>query len=175
MVPRAAYGASPEAASEYSSVQKAISGLAGAGALVLGLAQFLPLYHTHVPSLRASVGSSSVGADHAYGVLIIAVLALALALIVRIRSLRYAVWLLGVLGLVGLIIALGHDLPDAHAQGLKLVGVHYETATNVLGVGLLVELLGALLLIAASLAGILLAPNRFLPVSNAGSRTASAP
>ncbi|HET9073440.1 MAG TPA: hypothetical protein VFN48_02590 [Solirubrobacteraceae bacterium] len=156
-------------------MQKAISGLAGAGALLLTGAQFLPLYHTHVPSLRASVGSSSVGADHAYGVLIIALMALALAVIVRVRALRYAVWLLGVLGVVSLIIALGHDLVAAHAHGLKLVGDHYETATNVLGAGLYVELLGALVLISACLAGILLAPHSFVAVSNAGSRKASVP
>jgi hypothetical protein len=145
-------GALPEAASEYSTVRKAIFGLIAASAAVLALAQFLPLFHAHVPTLRAAVASSSVGADHSYGVLALAALALVLGWGVYAARSRFALALTGLLGVAGLAIALGNDLSDARAQGLRLVGGHYLTATNAVAFGLYVEIAGALgLLLGAGL------------------------
>jgi len=149
------YGASPEAASEYSTVKKAIFALIGAGALLLLVSQFLPLFHTHVPTTTASVGSGSVGGNHAYGVIPVAILAALLGWAVYEAGNRFALLLVGVLGVAVLAIALGHDLSDSRAHGLRLVSGHYETATNVIGIGLYVEILGALLLLVATVLGLL--------------------
>jgi hypothetical protein len=136
-------------------VRKAILGLIGAGALLLVVSQFLPLFHTHVTSTSVSVGSGSVGADHAYGVLGPAILAALLGVAIYESGNRFALLLVGLLGVAALAIALGHDLSDARDHGLRNVAGHYEMATNQIAVGLYVEILGALLLLIAAVFGFL--------------------
>jgi hypothetical protein len=137
-------------------VKKAIFALIGAGALLLAVSQFLPLFHTHVPTMEASVGSGSVGNDHSYGVLPLAALAVLLGLGVYVARSRFALALVGLLGVAALAIALGADLSDARSHGLRLIAGRYETGTNVVGFGLYVEIAGALLLFLAAGFGFLL-------------------
>ena len=145
-------------------MQKAISGLTGAGALLLALTQFLPLYHTHVATTRAPIGSATVGADHAYGVLVLAVAALVLAAALAAGAAggavagagRFALALIGLLGLAALAVGLGHDLSDAHAHGLARINGHYTMAHNVIAAGFYLEIAGALVLLAAAVLGFLL-------------------
>lgn len=156
-------GASPEPASEYSNVRKAISGLAGTGALVLALSQALPLFHTFTSARGLPVGSETVGAAHAYGVLVLAVLGLLLAAGVLISGSRAALLLIGVVAVAALAVCLGHDLPAARSHGFGLLAGHYQTAINVVGVGLYVELAGALALLGASGLGFLLGGDALAP------------
>ncbi len=137
-------------------MRKAIFGLSEGGALLLVVAQFLPLFHTHVTSQAAAVGSGSVGGAHAWGVLLIALLAGFLGGSLLVNGSRFALLLVGLLGVIALVISLTRDLPDAHAHGLRLVAGHYDTATNVIAIGLYVEIAGALLLMFAAAAGFLL-------------------
>ena len=145
-------------------MRTAIVGLTEAGALLLALAQFLALYHTHVTSTAATVGSGSVGSSHAWGVLLIGLLAACLGGALRLSPNRFSLLLVGLLGVIALAIALTHDLPDARSHGLGLIGSHYEGARNVVAVGLYVEIAGALLLLFATAMGFLLGGEALTPV-----------
>ena len=158
-------GASPGAAGEYSSVKRTFLGLTGAAAILLIIAQALPLYATHVPVFRASVASRTVGADEAYGVVPIALLALGLGwLCWRGAARRWVLLLIALLGLACLGITLGRGLVDARASGLRLVAGHYVTAQNTVSAGLYAELLGALLLFGAVAVGLLFGEPMFGPL-----------
>ena len=61
---------------------------------------------------------------------------------------RFALLGVGLLGVVALVIALLHDLPDTHAVGLA--NNNRVSATTTPGIGLYLETLGAILLIATS-------------------------
>jgi hypothetical protein len=149
--------------SDTTAVRKAIFGLTEAAAVLLALAQFLPLFHTHVSSTAAAVGSGTVGGAHAWGVLLVALLAAFLGGSVLAGSGRFGLLLVGLLGAIVLLIALSHDLPDAHAHGLRLVAGRYDTATNVIGIGLYVEIAGALLLMLTAAVGFLFGGEAMTP------------
>jgi hypothetical protein len=130
----------------------------GVGALLLAVAQFLPLFHTHVSTRVASLGSESVGSSHAYVVLALAALAVILGWGVILTGSRFALVLVGIVGAATLVVALGHDLSHARDQGIKILGLNdYAEAHNVVGSGLYVEILGALLLLMAVVGGFLFA------------------
>ena len=132
-----------------------ITGLAGAA--VLAVSQFLNLYGTHIQAHQHVVlSTASVGSQHAYALLVVALGAAGLAYGVGRVISRPALLGIGVLGLVALLITLLHDLPYAHKQGLWLYRGHYVLAINRPEIGLYVETAGALILLLTCVFGFVL-------------------
>ncbi len=145
-------------------MRKAIVILTATGALLLVLAQFLALYHTKVTGTAATVGSASVGSDHAYGVLLIGLLAAMFGASLWVSGSRFSLLLVGLLGAISLLIALGHDLSDARGHGLSHVGASYDAVRNVVALGLYVEIAGALVLLFAAALGFLMGGEALAPL-----------
>lgn len=131
------------------------------GALLLGVSQFLSLFHTRIQARRTPLDTVSVGSAHAWALLPIAVLVAWLGYGVwRTRS-RAPLWAAALLGVVSLVISLARDLPYAQRSGIKLYHGHYVLAVNRVAAGLYLETLGAtVVLVAAVSALILLGPDR---------------
>ncbi len=127
-----------------------------AGALVLAVSQFLNLYGTHVQARHVVLNTATVGSQHAYAVLLVAVAAGVLAYGVGRMVSRPALLGVGLLGLTALLITLLHDLPYAHKQGLKSFHGHYVLAINRPEIGLYVETAGALVLLVTFVCGFVL-------------------
>jgi hypothetical protein len=124
-----------------------------AGALVLAVSQFLNLYGTHIRSRHLLVATATTGSQHAYALLPVAAVAAVLAYGVWRVASRPALLGLGLLGLAALLIALLHDLPYAHRQGLWRLGGQYVLAINRPEIGLYAETAGALLLLLTFVCG----------------------
>lgn len=124
-----------------------------AGALVLAASQFLNLYGTHIRARHLLVATATTGSQHGYALLPVAVVAAVLAYGVWRVASRPALLGLGLLGLAALLIALIHDLPYAHRQGLWRLGGHYVLAINRPEIGLYAETAGALLLLLTFVCG----------------------
>jgi hypothetical protein len=142
----------PEAKYEYSRGPRA-SGttrtviLAGAllGAALLLVAEFTTLYTVHEAGRTAAINSEGTGPHHAFAMVPLALLAGALAAFgVYNSSSRPALLAIGAVGVLGLLIALLGDLPDAHSHGITR-GFVLATATPT--TGLYLETLGPLLLV----------------------------
>jgi hypothetical protein len=134
--------------------------LAGAllGALLLIVADFTTLYTVHTSSGAAAAPSVSGHSNHSYAMVPIGLLAVLLALAVRVGGGRSAILAIGVLGVAALVIALAVDLPDAHSHGLVGSAVRgYVLASDKASAGLYLETLGAVVLIATCGSGLLLA------------------
>ena len=127
-----------------------------AGAVVLAVSQFLNLYGTHIRSRHLLVATATAGSQHAYALLPVAVAAAILAYGVWRAGSRPALLGVGLLGLAALLIALLHDLPYAHRQGLWHLGGGYVLAINRPEVGLYAETAGALLLLLTFVGGFVL-------------------
>ncbi len=143
-----------------------------AGAVVLAVSQFLNLYGTHIRSRHLLVATATAGSEHAYALLPVAVVAAVLAYGVWRVGSRPALLGLGLLGLAALLIALLHDLPYAHRQGLWNLGGRYVLAINRPEVGLYAETAGALLLLLTFVSGFVLlgSPQTQAPRSSAPAR-----
>lgn len=126
------------------------------GALVLAVSQFLNLYGTHIRTRHLVVATATSGSEHAYALLLVAVVAAVLTYGVWRVASRPALLGIGVLGLAALLVALLHDLPVAHRQGLWSMGGHYVLAINRPEVGLYLETAGALLLLLTFVGGFVL-------------------
>lgn len=125
------------------------------GAALLVAAEFTTLYQAHLASKATPFDSVTAGSHNSYAMIPIALLAAAFGIVVRRTGSRLVLVGIGILGLVALLLALLHDLPDAHAVGLAQ---HNSiSATTTPGVGLYLETLGAILLIATSGIGLVLA------------------
>jgi hypothetical protein len=124
-------------------------------ALLLLAAEFATLYQAHLATKSTPIKSVTVGSHNSYALIPIALLAAAFGLALRRSGTRVLLAGIGLLGLVALLIALLHDLPDAHAVGLA--DHNSVNATTTAGVGLYLETLGAILLIAAAGLGLVLA------------------
>jgi hypothetical protein len=125
--------------------------LAGAllAALLLVVAEFTTLYQVHVATSSLPIKSVSGGSNHSYAILVIGLAAGALGLGVWRSGSRPALLALGILGIVGLVVALAGDLPDSHAKGLAGSAARgYVNASSTPSAGLYMETLGAVLLIA---------------------------
>ena len=164
----------PEAGTEYSSPHRASEGSSGArararwgpvalalaGAAALVVAELQPLLRLRTLTRHpVVVRTVQGGPHHGWALVPIAVLAALLALLGARAGSRAAAALPALLGLAALGIALGIDLPDAHATGLvgsPSAGVHSAQAHTALG--LYLETLGGVLLLLAGAAGALLAP-----------------
>jgi hypothetical protein len=127
---------------------KVIFGVALIASLLLVAAEFSTLYQAHVSTRAAPIQTVTSGSHNSYAMLPIGGLAAVFGILVwRARS-RLALLGIGVLGVVALVIALLHDLPDTHVVGLA--NHNSVTATTTPGAGLYMETLGAILLIATS-------------------------
>lgn len=115
-------------------------------ALLLVAAEFTTLYQAHLSTKSAPIKSVTAGSHNSYAMVPIAVLAAAFGLGVRRTGSRVLLLGIGILGVVALLLALLHDLPDAHAVGLA--NHNSVTATTTPSIGLYLETLGGILLIA---------------------------
>ena len=135
------------------------SGLILAGTLLAALlllaSEFTTLYQAHIASRSTPIQSVTVGSHNSYALVPIAVLAAAFGVGLRRSGSRLLLLGIGILGLVALLIALLHDLPDAHAVGLARH--NSVSATTTPSIGLYLETLGGILLIAVSGLGLALA------------------
>jgi hypothetical protein len=131
--------------------------VAVAGALLVLIAQFIPLYHVHVPTSSAPVKTVGTGANHGWAPVPIALVCLALALAVYRHGNRTALLGLAVLGVATLLIALLGDLPDAHSSGLiGSSASQYVQGVSSPSAGLYLETLGAVLLLVSGGVGFLM-------------------
>lgn len=121
---------------------------AAIAAVLLVAAEFTTLYQAHLATKLTPIESVTAGSHNSYAMLPIAVLALLLGLLAWRGGSRLALLGIGVLGVVALVIALVHDLPDTHAVGLA--DHNRISATTTPHAGLYLETLGAILLIATS-------------------------
>ena len=131
-----------------------IAGLAGA--LLILVSQFATLATERVAGNAVPVDSVTVGSDHSYALLPLALLAIVLVVGVWRVASRPALLALGVLGAISLVIALAHDLPDARGKGYRLSAGHLVAAANTPSAGLYLETAGALLLLITCVSGFLL-------------------
>jgi hypothetical protein len=118
-----------------------------AGGLLLIAAEFATLYQVHLATKLAPIQSVTVGSHNSYAMIPIAVLATALAVAAWRGGSRAALLAVCALGVVGLLIALLGDLPDASASGLAQH--NSVSATTTPQAGLYMETGGAILLIAS--------------------------
>lgn len=123
-------------------------------ALLLAAAEFTTLYQAHLATKSTPIESVTTGSHNSYAMIPIAVLAAAFGIAVRRTGSRLVMLGIGLLGLVALLIALLHDLPDAHAVGLARHNSVVATTTP--SVGIYLETLGAIFLIAVSGIGLAL-------------------
>ena len=138
-------------------------------ALLLVAAEFATLYHAHIATKSTPIKSVTVGSHNSYALIPVALLAAAFGLALRRSGARLLLVGIGLLGLVALLIALVHDLPDAHAVGLA--DHNSVNATTTAGLGLYLETLGAILLIAAGGLGLVLAGIPRGPATGRGAKS----
>ena len=140
----------------------AILALGGGGGVLLIVSDFLTLYHVDVitascsdlasPNLRDAC-STSGGGHHGYALAIIGVIVLVMAWGAAVGASRPAGVALLALAAVSLVIVLAVDLPDVHKTGI--VGDQFSNATAKPGAGFWLEVVGAALVAAAGLSGVL--------------------
>jgi hypothetical protein len=119
------------------------------GALLLIVAEFLPLYEIRTITVVPKGGHKSTGAHHGYALLVVGLAMLPMAAgAVRGRS-RPAAFALLALSLIALFVALAIDLPDLNETGL--IGRTYDQAEARPRVGFFVETLGATLALLGSI------------------------
>jgi hypothetical protein len=129
-----------------------------AGAALLIVAEFLPLYEIRTVAAVPAGGHRSTGAHHGYALLIVGIALLPMAAAaVRGGSAPAAIALL-VLSLIALFVALAIDLPDLNETGL--IGRAYDQAEARPRVGFVAETLGATLALLGSIGTLLFRPGR---------------
>jgi hypothetical protein len=141
------------------------------GSAALLVAEFTTLFTVHASNVSHALQSTSAGSHHSYAMAVIAVFAAVLAVAAWRGGSRPAMVGIGLLGLAALLIALLGDLPDATASGLILTSSHYIEAKSTPSAGFFIEIVGALLLLIASVAGLLLTEPAPKPRRTAGRRT----
>jgi hypothetical protein len=125
--------------------------LAWAGAALLAAAEFSPLLHVRTiavhPRLERTVRG---GPHHGWALLVIAVLAGLLSLRAGRPGGRPVTAMVALLGAGALVLTLGVDLPDAHANGLLATGGTAPAQAQAhAAIGLYLETLGAVALLLA--------------------------
>ena len=119
------------------------------GAVLMIVAEFLPLYEIRVVTAVPKGGHHSVGAHHGYALLVIGLALIPMAWgAVKGGSKPAAIAAL-VLSVIALFVALGIDLPDLNETGL--IGRSYDQAQARPRVGFFVETLGATLALLGSI------------------------
>ncbi len=142
----------------HGAVAVAVVGAALVAALLLLVAEFLPLFEVRTSAHNAVITTVTSGSHHSYGLIPIAVLGAAQALIWWRASLRLPLVAMAVLAVAALVIALGRDLPDAQSSGLERAGGTYVMAAARPRAGLYLETAGGVILLLASAGGLLLGP-----------------
>jgi hypothetical protein len=116
--------------------------------LLLVVAEFTTLFTVHVETSVVAIKTVTTGSHHSYALIPIAVLAAALAIGVFRDESRSALFAIGLLGIVALLIALLGDLPDANATGLAgSSATHFVSASSTPSAGMYLETLGAAVLV----------------------------
>lgn len=133
---------SPEA------LRVAVAGMAGVAALLLVVAEFLPLIEVVVGTLATVQETVRGGANHGYTLGVLGTLGILMSLGAA-RGSRPAAGALAVIGVATLIIAVGVDLPDTRATGSLPQSIAYEDARAQPAVGFFVETLAGAALLAA--------------------------
>jgi hypothetical protein len=137
-----------------------VFGLGVAGALLLVAAEFSNLRHTSVITATCqdfagadkSKCSATGGQHHAYALLPLAILVLAMSWGAAVRRARPAAAALIAVGAVVIAIAIAFDLPDTRKAGA--VGADFADAKEHAGPAIPLEVAGAVLLIAGGLVGL---------------------
>ncbi len=159
--PRRGAGEDPESRWQrrFSAHRNSVLALALGGAILLVIAEFTPLLHVHTSSRVPIATSVSVGSDHSYALVPLAVLAVGLGINIWQSGSRLGLLATAVLGLVAIGIALLGDLPNAHSTGLVgTTSTGLSTATSSPAIGLYLETAGGALLLLSAAAGMLLEP-----------------
>ena len=141
------------------------------GAVVLVVAEFSTLYDVVIGSLETPRRSVGVGENHAYALLVVALVSVPMALGAA-RGARPPAFALVALGAVALFIALAVDLPETRQSGRLAESVAFEDAQAQVATGFYLETLGAVVLLFAGGALLLLGrgaqPGRELRSDRAG-------
>lgn len=143
--------------------------LALAGCALLVIAEFTTL--TAVEIITVERGAITGGSNHAYALLIIAIPAALMAWGAVLGGSRPAALALLALAAAALFVVLAVDLPDVNEEGL--IGRDYEEARAQPKLGFWLEAIGAVLLLLAAVATLVLRPSvdrepRQQPVEPAG-------
>lgn len=126
------------------------------GAVLLVVAEFVTLYTVRAQGHSAAVQTIQGGSNNSYAMIPIAVLGVVLGIAAVRGGGRPALAALGLVGLVGLLIGLIGDLPASHRTGLIRVAGHNVLGASSPSVGMFLETLGAVILIATAGLGLLL-------------------
>lgn len=152
----------PRESSDPSAISPALLAGGVIGGLLLLLAEFTPLYNQDSATSRIPLHTIHTGSHHAYALIPVGLLALALTFGAARGAGRPALAALGALGVVAALVAVLGDLPDAVASGY-ITG--FIKAKDVPQIGLYLETLGAALLLVTGGSGLLLAAPRRARVS----------
>jgi hypothetical protein len=137
-------------------LRPAVAVVAGAGAVLLVVAEFTTLYGVHVMTRSGPIETISGGSNNSYAMVPIALLALFLGLAAIGGGGRWALGALGVVGLVALVISLVGDLPGAQQSNhLIRFGGRFVLGSSRPSAGMYIETLGAVLLVVAAGLGLL--------------------
>jgi hypothetical protein len=115
------------------------------GAVLLIVAEFLPLYEIRVITAVPAGGEHSTGPHHGYALLVVGLAALPMAWGAVRGGSRPAAFALLALALIALFVSLAIDLPDLNETGP--IARNYELAESRPQVGFFIETLGATLLL----------------------------
>jgi hypothetical protein len=126
----------------------AVAVVAGVAALLLVVAEFLPLIEVVVGTLATVQETVRGGANHGYTLGVLGTLGIIMSLGAA-RGSRPAAGALVVAGAAALVIAVGVDLPDTRATGSLPQSIAYEDARAQEAVGLFVEVFAGAALLAA--------------------------
>jgi hypothetical protein len=129
-----------------------------AGAVLLIVAEFLPLYEIRAITAVPEGGRMSTGSHHGYALLLVGLAMLPMAVGAVRGGSRPAAFALLALSAIALFVALAIDLPDLNETGL--IGRTYDQAEARPRVGFFIETLGATLALLGSIGTLLFKPGR---------------
>jgi hypothetical protein len=132
--------------------------------VLLFIAEFLPLFDVRTSARHGVTRTVLAGSHHSYGLIPLALLAVALGVIWWRSPGRLPAVAMVVLAIAALVIALGRDLPDAQATGIARSGATYVSAAASPGIALYLETAGGVMLLLAGVGGLLLGPAPKRPV-----------
>jgi len=127
-----------------------------AGAVLLIVAEFLPLYEIRTITAVPEGGRTSTGSHHGYALLLVGLALLPMAVGAVRGGSRPAAFACLTLSVIALFVALAIDLPDLNETGL--IGRTYDQAEARPRVGFFIETLGATLALLGSIGTLLFKP-----------------
>ena len=131
-------------------LRRLCAALALGAAVLLAIAELLPVYEVTLGPLEVVRRSTTGGENHGYALALVALAAIAVALL-TLRGDASGAPALVALGAAALVIALAFDLPDTRGSGRLPESVAYEDARARAGPGLWLEIAGGALLVGAGL------------------------